>query len=78
MPSTRKLIAEAISLPVEERVIVLDSLLRSLNAPDEGIDCKWASVIKRRLAELRSDRVKGIQGDEVFARVQERFAKRRR
>jgi len=78
MSSTRELIAEATSLPVEERLIVLDSPLRSLNAPDEGVDAKWASVAKRRLMEARSGRVEGIPGDQVLARVQEWLAERRR
>jgi hypothetical protein len=57
MPSTAEIIHEAESLPVEERTGVIDSLLRSLNPPDPGIDRKWAAVAKRRLEELRSGRV---------------------
>ena len=41
---TADLIAEAISLPVEERAVVIDSLLKSLNPPETDIDKKWASV----------------------------------
>ena len=42
MPSTAEIIHEAESLPVEERMVVVDSLLRSLNPPDPEIDRKWA------------------------------------
>jgi hypothetical protein len=52
---------------------VVDSLLRTLNPPDAGIDRKWAEVATRRLAELRSGRVTPLPGDEVLARARERF-----
>ena len=74
MPSTAEIIYEAESLPVEERTVVVDSLLRTLNPPDSEIDSKWAAVAKRRLEELRSGRVKPVPGEEVFARIQKRFA----
>jgi putative addiction module component (TIGR02574 family) len=61
------------SLPVEERVLLADSILRSLNAPQSGIDRQWAAVAQQRLAELRSGRVKPVPGDDVFARVWKRF-----
>ncbi|MFN2266769.1 MAG: addiction module protein [Desulfonatronovibrio sp.] len=71
--STRELIAEAISLPVEERALVVDSILRSLNTPEPECDRKWTAVAQRRLAELRSGNVKAVPGEEVFARVWRRF-----
>lgn len=74
MPSTAEIIREAETLPVEDRALVVDSLLRSLNQPDPGIDRKWAAVAKRRLEELRSGRVKPIPGDQVFANIRRRFA----
>ena len=73
--TTKELIAEAISLPVEERALMLDSLLRSLNTPNKDVDEKWVAVAQRRLAELRSGVVKGIPGDEVLGKIRERFSK---
>jgi putative addiction module component (TIGR02574 family) len=74
MPSTAEIIQEAESLPVEERTVIVDSLLRSLNPPDPEIDRRWAAVARRRLEELRSGRVKPVPGDEVFAKIRQRFA----
>jgi putative addiction module component (TIGR02574 family) len=71
--TTKELIAEAVSLPVEERAMVADSILRSLNAPESDIDRKWVAVAQRRLAELRSGQVKPIPGAQVFAKVWKRF-----
>ena len=75
MHSTEDIIQEAAALPVEERIIVVDSLLRTLNMPAPDIDAEWAAVAKRRLAELRSGRVKPVPGDQVFARIRERFGR---
>jgi len=69
MLSTKEIIREAQSLPLEERAIVVDSLLRTLNTPDPEIDREWGAVAKRRLAELRSGSVKPVPGEEVFARA---------
>ena len=75
MRATKKIIEEAESLPVEERVAVIDSLLRTINPPLSDVDAEWMKVAKRRLAELRSGQVKPVPGNEVFARVRSRFEK---
>ena len=67
MHSTKDIILEAAALPVEERIIVVDSLLRTLNIPNPDIDTQRAGVAKRRLAELRSRRVNPVPDDRVFA-----------
>jgi len=69
----KDLIHEAESLPVEERALVVDSLLRSLNPPQTEIDEKWASVAKRRLDNVRSGEVEAIPGEQVFERIWNRF-----
>lgn len=74
MLGTKEIVKEAECLPVEERAILVDCLLRTLNPIEPEIEKKWIDVAKRRLAELRSGQVKAIPGEEVFARVKERFA----
>ena len=71
---TTDILNEAISLPVEERVILVDSLLKTLNSPSPNIDKLWAEIAQRRLLELRSGEVKAVPGDEVFKRIWERFS----
>lgn len=73
--TTKQLIDEVVSLPVEERVRVADSLLRSLNRPESAMDKLWAAESTRRLAELRSGYVEAIPGEEVFRKIRERFEK---
>ena len=60
MGGIKEIIEEAESLPVEERVIVIDSLLKTLNPPIPEIDLEWANVARRRLAEFRSGHVKAV------------------
>ena len=71
--NTQELIDEAISLPVEERALVVDPLLRSLNQPESEIDKKWVATAKRRLTELRSGSVEAVPGDKVFDKIWQRF-----
>jgi hypothetical protein len=71
--NTKKLIDEAVALPVEERVLVVDLLLRSLNQPESEIDEKWIVVARKRLAEMRSGSVEAVPGDKVFERIWKRF-----
>lgn len=70
---TKDLIAEAVSLPDEERALVVDSLLRSLNTPEPELDAKWAAEAKRRLQQLKSGETTAIPATEVFKRIEARF-----
>ncbi len=72
--SVKELLAEAISLPVEERAALIDTLLRSLNPPEEILDREWIAEAERRLDEARSDRAAMIPADEVFADIRKRYA----
>ena len=63
------LIDEAEALPVEDRALVVDLLLRSLNPPESRIDEMWAKVAERRLKEIRAGKVETVSGEDVFARI---------
>ena len=75
MHGAKDIIEDAKQLPVDERVAVVDSLLRTLNTPIPEIDQAWADVAKARLDELRSARTEAVPGNEVFARVRDRYAR---
>jgi len=75
MEMTMELLKEVLSLPVEQRALLADTILKSLNAPEADLDRIWVEEAKRRLEELRSGRVKAVPGDEVFQRVRARFGK---
>ena len=71
--NTKQIIEEVISLPVEDRALIADSLLRSLNQPQSEIDNAWREEANRRLDELRSGRIKRRPGNEVFDKIWERL-----
>jgi len=70
---TSDLIDEAVSLPLEERARVVDTLLQSLNPADEKDSAAWLDLARRRLAELRSGAVAPVDGEQVFARIRDRY-----
>jgi len=75
MHGLKEIIREAESLPVEERAVIIDYLLRSLNPSLPDVDREWAKVARRRLAELRSGSIRPIPGNEVFENIRKRFEK---
>lgn len=75
MHGMKEIIEEAESLPVEERVMVIDSLLRTINPPLAEVEVEWVKVASRRLAELRSGRVEAVPGNDVFNRIRGRLEK---
>ena len=70
---TNELIHEAISLPVDERALVVDCLLKSLNTPEAEVDRQWAEEARSRLADLRSGKVAALPGEDVFRRLLKRI-----
>jgi len=48
--TTMQLIQEVSSMPVEERTIIADSILRTLNSPDKDIDFSWINIARKRLS----------------------------
>ncbi|MBN2128114.1 MAG: addiction module protein [Sedimentisphaerales bacterium] len=71
--TTKEIIEEVASLPADERALVADSILRSLNTSDPDVDAQWTQVARRRLAELRTGAVQPVPGEQVFAKVWKRF-----
>lgn len=71
----KMLIDQAVSLPVEQRAIMADLLLRSLNQQESEVEREWQSLAQRRLAEMRTGAVEAIPGEVVFNKIWNRFEK---
>lgn len=67
---------EALSLPSEDRALLADRLVESLDpAEDDRVWKLWADEAVRRRDEVRSGRVKTIPGEEALARVRQAVAR---
>ena len=71
-----KIYEQALDLPIEDRLTLIDKLLFSTNLPTQSdIDQAWSTEVERRCEELDSGKAKLIPGEEVFTKIRKRFAK---
>jgi putative addiction module component (TIGR02574 family) len=75
MISKDELISEAVSLPVEIRLQLVEKLLESLNPSHKDIDKLWATEVERRIAEIDRGGVETVPGDDVFRKLHDRLKK---
>lgn len=75
MISKDDFISEAISLPVEIRIQLVEKLLLSLNPSHSEIDELWAVEAERRVTQIERGEVKTVPGEEVFERLLKRLKK---
>ena len=71
-----KVIEEALSLPADVRLSLIEKLLLSLNLPiDEEIDRIWAEEAEYRISQIEEGKVKLVPGDEVFKKIRKKYGK---
>ena len=58
----------ALALKPEERFIVVEGLLRSLDEPDKRLDDIWSEEAEKRLQAYRKGRIKGIPMEDIFGK----------
>jgi putative addiction module component (TIGR02574 family) len=65
---------EALSLPVEARVNLVEKLLTSLNLPTQPeIDRLWAEEAERRIAQIDRGDVKLVPCNKVFSDIRKKY-----
>jgi putative addiction module component (TIGR02574 family) len=74
-PQASEVVEKALSLSEQERGLLIDRLIASLDdgVADEGVEQAWAYEIKVRVDEIRSGKVKAIPGEEVRRRLAARL-----
>ena len=72
--STNKIFDEALLLPSDERVSLVEKLITSLNLPIQAeIDRLWVEEAERRVSQIESCEVELIPGNEVFAKIRQKY-----
>ncbi len=61
------------SLPIDMRLELIDHLLESITPPKTDVEEAWKDEVERRIDEVESGEVELIPGEEVFARMRERY-----
>ncbi|MEJ2327386.1 MAG: addiction module protein [Chromatiaceae bacterium] len=65
---------QALALPAEQRLRLVDALLSSLNAPTSPeVERAWREEAERRVGEIETGRVRLIEGEEAFARLRAKY-----
>ncbi|MFH1861841.1 MAG: addiction module protein, partial [bacterium] len=57
---SRKILEEALKLKPEERFLVIEGLLRSLDEPNQKLAEIWAEEAEKRLKAYRAGKLEGI------------------
>ena len=67
-----EIVADAMKLALRDRVRLAQQLVSSLEDQVEAdVEAVWAAEAERRLAELRTGKVKGIEAAEAFRKAHE-------
>jgi len=64
--SKNDILREAMSLTANERFIIVDELLKSLDKPDKEIDDVWEEEAVNRLKAYDEGRLETVSMEEVF------------
>ena len=64
--STKELLDEAMKLKPEERLVLVEGLIKSLDEPDKRLDEIWAEEAEKRLKAYREGTLEGVPMEEVF------------
>ncbi len=62
----QQLLEEALKLNPEDRLKLVESLLKSLDEPDKKLDEIWVREAEKRLKAYREGKLEGIPIEEVF------------
>lgn len=64
--SSKDVLEKALKLKPDERFMVVEGLIKSLDEPDSSLDTIWAEEAEKRLKAYRSGNLEGIRMEEIF------------
>ena len=69
MEASRELLKKALELKPQDKIMLLEGILDSLDEPDKKIDKIWEKESEKRLAAYRAGKLKGIPSETVFGEL---------
>ena len=66
MMDSKNILEQALQLKPEDRFLLIEGLLKSLDEPDQKLDAIWAEEAEKRLKAYRMGKLKGIPMEDVF------------
>lgn len=64
--SSKDVLEQALRLKPEERFMVVEGIIKSLDEPDSSLDTIWSHEAERRLEAYRAGNLEGIPMEEIF------------
>ena len=64
-PELSDLLKRALALPVDERAALANTLLDSLETPNEAVDVAWDEEVARRMQELKAGRAVTVPWEQL-------------
>ncbi|WP_456405411.1 addiction module protein [Thiolapillus sp.] len=64
--SGKELLKQALALKPEEKFLIVEGLLNSLDNPDENLDRIWATEAEKRLDAYREGALHAVPMENVF------------
>ena len=66
MENSESLLKKALRLKPQDRFLLIDGLVRSLDEPNKEIDAIWAEEAEKRLRAHREGKTQGVPFKNVF------------
>ncbi|MBU2621634.1 MAG: addiction module protein [Proteobacteria bacterium] len=67
---SKEILKQALKLKPDERFMVVEGLIKSLDEPDSLLDSIWAEEAEKRLNAYRAGNLEGIPMEEIFKEEQ--------
>jgi len=63
---SKQILENALNLKPQDKIGIIEGLLKSLDEPDRTIDEIWSIEAEKRLKAYRNGELKGIEYSEIF------------
>ena len=71
----RRLLDEALQLPLDERASMAALLLASMDGPaDDGVETAWSAELEKRARRALAGETKGIDWEQAREQIRQRLA----